>query len=607
MKKKIAVFLAALLSVSVLCSVGCTKTKTASEQFQEAALSVGQYISDYISAGSILPDYSDAKGMETSVSVQLDQIEYDGEEMMSEDIIVKLHGIEDYTKNDSAYDGSLTIGEAEVPFVGYVKAAEEFLFALPEASEKYISVTGDEIGTQDIWSKLADALAGQINDESIAVESVEYEIDGEPTKGVTKLTFAPDEAQRKELLDAIDAIWQELMAEAEEEADEEASADSIDELTITFYVYRGATVAAEFVLADNDEDGGKLTGSLKMKNQDGTKFDAEAKLTYEDSETTIDVTLSAQQEVTDSGRTGTVKLAIAGDGMEIEVKADYQDEIAGQEVTGAASINFSVKQDGVTIGIEIPVNTKYTVEDNKVSGTFDLSFGVDAMKLALSGEYSTASLEEPKVTIPDVTVYEKVTLSDIEENTDTFVKWTEELADKYSNLFGEEDDEFVEIEDPDAIYPVFYLMKEDGSEWLDFYTDGTGIIWTDVVFEQENGSAVVTLDSEGSQIAFTYAPFGEDGYEMNQQIQIGEIVFDAVVSQDDITLTNEDIGWEFWFLPEEEYGSLSCVFVYEQTEDTVLMQLLSEETAWELTKSGEEQYTLGDAVYEYIDAGLYAD
>ena len=83
MKKTLALFLAFLMSVSVLFSFGaCTKNKTSSEQFQDAAASTVQFFSDYLKSGNLLPDYSEKAGVEANFALQLDQLESDGENLL---------------------------------------------------------------------------------------------------------------------------------------------------------------------------------------------------------------------------------------------------------------------------------------------------------------------------------------------------------------------------------------------------------------------------------------------------------------------------------------------------------------------------------------------
>jgi len=142
---------------------------------------------------------------------------------------------------------------------------------------------------------------------------------------------------------------------------------------------------------------------------------------------------------------------------------------------------------------------------------------------------------------------------------------------------------------------------------LEFYTDNTGVATSYALFEQTDGQAVVTLDGNGSQVGFAYKPFGTDGYTLNQTVQLEDLTFEALVTEEEITLTNEEIGWTFWFMPEETYGMLQRGFTYTKTDSAIQIQVQPGGTFQELQKTDDDTYSLNGVEYEYSDAADYAD
>ena len=280
MKKKLAAFLAALMSVSVLFSFGaCTKNKTSSEQFQDAVVSTAQFFSEYLKAGSLLPDFSEKEGMDANVSLQVDQLESGGVSLLEEKFSAAMHIVSDKAAGTAAAEGNLTLGSEKIAVAAYLKSAAELFLGFPDASEKYLSLMQADSASSEwtnVWNAIAQAVKEQISDASVKTESVEYEIDGSTQKGVTKLTFSADETQRKAIFDAVSAALKEA---GDDTADD--TTDQLSELTITFYVYRGSVAAVEFVLAADGDSAGKITGTLSMQNKDGKQFAAKGKISFE--------------------------------------------------------------------------------------------------------------------------------------------------------------------------------------------------------------------------------------------------------------------------------------------------------------------------------------
>ena len=608
MKKKLAAFLAALMSVSVLFSFGaCTKNKTSSEQFQDAVVSTAQFFSDYLKAGSLLPDFSEKEGMDANVSLQVDQLESGGVSLLEEKFSAAMHIVSDKAAGTAAAEGNLTLGSEKIAVAAYLKSAAELFLGFPDASEKYLSLMQADSASSEwtnVWNAIAQAVKEQISDASVKTESVEYEIDGSTQKGVTKLTFSADETQRKAIFDAVSAALKEA---GDDTADD--TTDQLSELTITFYVYRGSVAAVEFVLAADGDSAGKITGTLAMQNKDGKQFAAKGKISFESEETSFVLTLDANQTVADSGKNGMFSIGMTSSDLEnfdVTLKADYKDEIADQTVTQTGAISVSVKTGAATVSLEIPVNAKYAVDGDKVTGTFDASMEVETLKMAFSGSFDLAAAESGKVTIPTIPAENLISLTDAENNSDAFLAFLGELQAKYPNAFRGFSGPADPI-DPDAMYPAFYLSNEETGELLEFYTDNTGVATSYALFEQTDGQAVVTLDGNGSQVGFAYKPFGTDGYTLNQTVQLEDLTFEALVTEEEITLTNEEIGWTFWFMPEETYGMLQRGFTYTKTDSAIQIQVQPGGTFQELQKTDDDTYSLNGVEYEYSDAADYAD
>ncbi|MGI6262131.1 MAG: hypothetical protein ACOYJR_09870 [Acutalibacteraceae bacterium] len=608
MKKKLAAFLAALMSVSVLFSFGaCTKNKTSSEQFQDAVVSTAQFFSDYLKAGSLLPDFSEKEGMDANVSLQVDQLESGGVSLLEEKFSAAMHIVSDKAAGTAAAEGNLTLGSEKIAVAAYLKSAAELFLGFPDASEKYLSLMQADSASSEwtnVWNAIAQAVKEQISDASVKTESVEYEIDGSTQKGVTKLTFSADETQRKAIFDAVSAALKEA---GDDTADD--TTDQLSELTITFYVYRGSVAAVEFVLAADGDSAGKITGTLAMQNKDGKQFAAKGKISFESEETSFVLTLDANQTVADSGKNGMFSIGMTSSDLEnfdVTLKADYKDEIADQTVTQTGAISVSVKTGAATVSLEIPVNAKYAVDGDKVTGTFDASMEVETLKMAFSGSFDLAAAESGKVTIPTIPAENLISLTDAENNSDAFLAFLGELQAKYPNAFRGFSGPADPI-DPDAMYPAFYLSNEETGELLEFYTDNTGVATSYALFEQTDGQAVVTLDGNGSQVGFAYKPFGTDGYTLNQTVQLEDLTFEALVTEEEITLTNEEIGWTFWFMPEETYGMFQRGFTYTKTDSAIQIQVQPGGTFQELQKTDDDTYSLNGVEYEYSDAADYAD
>lgn len=604
MKKTLALFLAFLMSVSVLFSFGaCTKNKTSSEQFQDAAASTVQFFSDYLKSANLLPDYSEKAGVEANFALQLDQLESDGENLLEGEFSAAMHMISDKTAGTAAADGSVTLDGEKVAVEAYLKNAAELLIGFPEASEKYLSLLqsdSESSKNSDVWEAIVQAVKEQINDASVKAENVEYEIDGTIQKGVAKLTFSADEAQRKAIFDAVSNALGDDAADG--------AAEQLSELTITFYVYRGSVAAVEFAVGANGDSAGRIAGNLAIQNRDGKQFSAKGKVSVEFEDTSFTLTLDANQTVTDSGKSGTASIGITSsdqESLDVTLKIDYKDEITDQAVAQTGTISVSLKMGGATVGLEIPVSAEYTVDNDKAVGTFDASVELETFKLALSGSFDLSAADGGKVTVPNVSAENLVSLADVENNPDALIAFFGELQARYPNAFGMlpgQEDPF----DPDLKYPIFYLSNKDIGEQLDFYTNNTGTLFSYTKFEQTDGQATITL-GDGSQVGFAYKPFGTDGYTLNQTVQLEDLAFDATVEESEITLTNEDLGWEFWFSPEEAYGIFQRGFTYATTDSTVQIQVQPNGEVQEFQKTGDNAYSLNGIEYEYYDAADYAD
>lgn len=589
MKKRISIILATLLSVSVLFSFGaCTKTKTPSEQFKNAAISAGQYFLNYLKAGLLLPDYSEAKGLEQNLSFQFTQQENGVDYSLGE---LVLHGIEDIASKSVAWDGSVTVDEEKMPITAYLTKDLNIFVGFPEVGEKYLTILSDKHNGGSGLKKLMDTVAAQITDTSISSEKVEYEVNGAMQKGVTKLTFAADETQRKAISDA---LWE--IAEKDE-------VKQLSQFSITFYVYRDQTVAINFDMAQNDND--KVSANLTMQNKDGKDYALKGNISIQSEEDQVTLSLDGTQTVTDSGRTGTLAVSLDADDSVISVKADYTDtkDEGRKTVANQTSCAVSFKSGTTTVSVEMPMKMNYTVDNNKISGTIDCSGEMDTIKLAVHITFNQNITDGGKVIIPEISDENRIVLADATQDSAGLTELLSELQTKYPTIFGTVTDPV----DPDAKYPVFYLSNEETGEGLDFYEDNTGMVTSYVLFEQTDGKAVITLDGNGSQVGFTFKPFGTEGYTLNQTVQLEDLTFNAAVTENEITLTNEEIGWTFWFMPEQAYGTFQRSFTYTKTDSSIQIQVQPNGSAQEIQKIDDDTYSLNGIEYQYSNASDFAD
>lgn len=538
MKKFLSIMLALLMVISVLGLAGCKKGGDAEHEPKTKA-ELLEYGFEQLMAPEIFGSITDGMQIKDANHYELilDKLAIGAPGMIgngeAEQIVMPVIEIiaETVGEKGLVLELAATLDDETLKFGAELTEDEKLFIDIPDASEKYISITTEQMmallfglgegdvamssmAVAEIIAEMSASLGGYVfDDKYISEETADAEVFGE-TRSLKKITWRMD---RDVFFEIVEKVVKDLMEKLPEEItggeapDFDELREEMQDVDLNFgldFYFDGETLSKLGIdmKIEADEEKIEVNGALDMINTakefkqkgdikivmlgeeiakikvdteiglENDELEGEMKLTPEFDFEALEAPVEAAQILEDFEIVCNIEGTLTDEAFDIET--EYELSIGG-------------------MAIKLPLAFKGEIKDDKFTADIDIDFNLMGVSLEMGAEYVVEKKDDVKPIERDpakaVSPDDEEAFEALGEDVMTYLEGLEGFAELFGSMGGTS-------EYPDEENPILFNIYNDDIDAY-FFADGTGYqsVRYDLVSDSANGKYTV-VDGAGNTV-----------------------------------------------------------------------------------------------------------